>query len=227
MDGRMAEVCHNTCPGAAYTLFRCHVSIPLHQQVGKWAGSGKNSLVDDNADHVKDLSLLKEHVEPKTHSCDNVGIKEAIVSTESDNWNDRNDKSVAPSKELRLHWDLNTVMGEWVELCDDLVSERDPHDSYRTLEVASSSLFDDDDNYDEDAEEEEPRKELQTTSLPGDQLAIGKETGCRVGTNMYPSTALLGQHKDESVVAYSVDELIENADGFAGVFPGKWCLPSN
>ena len=56
----------------------------------------------------------------------------------------------------------------------------------------------------------------------GDQLAIGKETGRRLGmgTNMYPSSALLGQNKDESIVALPVDELIEKADGFAGVFPG-------
>jgi len=41
-----------------------------------------------------------------------------------------------------------------------------------------------------------------------------------MGTNMYPSSALLGQDKDESIVALPVDELIEKADGFAGVFPG-------
>ncbi|KAF7136381.1 hypothetical protein RHSIM_Rhsim08G0064800 [Rhododendron simsii] len=57
--------------------------------------------------------------------------------------------------------------------------------------------------------------------ITGDQLAIGKETGRRLGmgTNMYPSSALLGQHKDESIIALPVDELIEKADGFAGVFP--------
>ncbi|GAV77749.1 LOW QUALITY PROTEIN: hypothetical protein CFOL_v3_21219, partial [Cephalotus follicularis] len=56
---------------------------------------------------------------------------------------------------------------------------------------------------------------------PGDQLAIGKETGHRLGmgTNMYPSSALLGQIKDESIVALPIDELIEKGDGFAGVFP--------
>ncbi|KAJ9555876.1 hypothetical protein OSB04_010490 [Centaurea solstitialis] len=39
----------------------------------------------------------------------------------------------------------------------------------------------------------------------GDQLAIGKETGHRLGmgTNMYPSSALLGQHADESIAALS------------------------
>ncbi|CAM6084619.1 unnamed protein product [Calypogeia fissa] len=57
--------------------------------------------------------------------------------------------------------------------------------------------------------------------ITGDQLAIAKETGRRLGmgTNMYPSSALLGQHKDESIAAIPVEELIEKADGFAGVFP--------
>ncbi|XP_057952122.1 ATPase 11, plasma membrane-type isoform X1 [Malania oleifera] len=59
--------------------------------------------------------------------------------------------------------------------------------------------------------------------ITGDQLAIGKETGRRLGmgTNMYPSSALLGQNKDESIAALPIDELIEKADGFAGVFPGN------
>ncbi|XVF86353.1 hypothetical protein PTKIN_Ptkin18bG0032700 [Pterospermum kingtungense] len=57
--------------------------------------------------------------------------------------------------------------------------------------------------------------------ITGDQLAIGKETGRRLGmgTNMYPSSALLGQNKDDAVDTIGVDELIEKADGFAGVFP--------
>ncbi|XP_022998772.1 ATPase 9, plasma membrane-type-like [Cucurbita maxima] len=57
--------------------------------------------------------------------------------------------------------------------------------------------------------------------ITGDQLAIGKETGRRLGmgTNMYPSSSLLGQSMDESIASLPVDELIEKADGFAGVFP--------
>ncbi|XP_021686797.2 ATPase 8, plasma membrane-type isoform X2 [Hevea brasiliensis] len=57
--------------------------------------------------------------------------------------------------------------------------------------------------------------------ITGDQLAIGKETGRRLGmgTNMYPSSSLLGDCKDESIAGIPVDELIEKADGFAGVFP--------
>ncbi|KAJ7011458.1 hypothetical protein NC653_001785 [Populus alba x Populus x berolinensis] len=56
--------------------------------------------------------------------------------------------------------------------------------------------------------------------ITGDQLAIAKETGRRLGmgTNMYPSSTLLGRDRDENE-ALPVDELIEKADGFAGVFP--------
>ncbi len=57
--------------------------------------------------------------------------------------------------------------------------------------------------------------------ITGDQLAIGKETGRRLGmgTNMYPSSSLL---KDGDTGGLPVDELIEKADGFAGVFPGTF-----
>ncbi|KAM0069880.1 putative P-type H(+)-exporting transporter [Helianthus debilis subsp. tardiflorus] len=53
-------------------------------------------------------------------------------------------------------------------------------------------------------------------------LAIGKKTGRRLGmeTNMYPSSALLGDSKD-GFGALPVDELIAKDDGFAGFFPGK------
>ncbi|KAK7304777.1 hypothetical protein VNO77_42664 [Canavalia gladiata] len=57
--------------------------------------------------------------------------------------------------------------------------------------------------------------------ITGDQLAIGKETGRRLGmgTNMYPSSSLLGESKDATIASMPIDELIEKADGFAGVFP--------
>ncbi|KAG2310782.1 hypothetical protein Bca4012_025291 [Brassica carinata] len=57
--------------------------------------------------------------------------------------------------------------------------------------------------------------------ITGDQLAIAKETGRRLGmgSNMYPSASLLGNHKDENLAAIPVEQLIEKADGFAGVFP--------
>ena len=58
--------------------------------------------------------------------------------------------------------------------------------------------------------------------ITGDQLAIAKETGRRLGmgTNMYPSSTLLGEKTDD-VTGLPIDELIEKADGFAGVFPGN------
>ncbi|XP_027188362.1 plasma membrane ATPase 4-like [Cicer arietinum] len=57
--------------------------------------------------------------------------------------------------------------------------------------------------------------------ITGDQLAIAKETGRRLGmgTNMYPSSTLLGNDKDANIASIPVEELIEKADGFAGVFP--------
>ncbi|KAJ7548173.1 hypothetical protein O6H91_07G000900 [Diphasiastrum complanatum] len=57
--------------------------------------------------------------------------------------------------------------------------------------------------------------------ITGDQLAIAKETGRRLGMgiNMYPSSSLLGQFKGEPFEGVPIDELIEKADGFAGVFP--------
>ncbi|KAL9261719.1 ATPase 10, plasma membrane-type-like protein, partial [Drosera capensis] len=56
--------------------------------------------------------------------------------------------------------------------------------------------------------------------ITGDQLAIAKETGRRLGmgTNMYPSSSLLSRSNVEHE-ALPVDELVEKADGFAGVFP--------
>ena len=41
---------------------------------------------------------------------------------------------------------------------------------------------------------------------------------------MYPSSALLGNHKDPALANIPVEDLIEQADGFAGVFPGYYLL---
>ncbi|KAH6759581.1 H[+]-ATPase 8 [Perilla frutescens var. hirtella] len=59
---------------------------------------------------------------------------------------------------------------------------------------------------------------VKVKMITGDQLAIGKETGRRLGmgTNMYPSSSLLGQSNDESIASIPIDHLIEKADGFAG-----------
>ena len=44
-----------------------------------------------------------------------------------------------------------------------------------------------------------------------------------MGTNMYPSSSLLGggHEKYASIASLPVNELIDKADGFAGVFPGN------
>ncbi|PSS26393.1 Plasma membrane ATPase [Actinidia chinensis var. chinensis] len=57
--------------------------------------------------------------------------------------------------------------------------------------------------------------------ITGDQLAIAKETGRRLGmgVNMYLSSSLLSDTKDGDIATLPIDELIEKADGFAGVFP--------
>ncbi|XP_024156109.1 plasma membrane ATPase 2 [Rosa chinensis] len=54
-----------------------------------------------------------------------------------------------------------------------------------------------------------------------DQLAIAKETGrcLGMGSNMYPSSSLLGENKNGLDASLQIDELIENDDGFAGIFP--------
>ncbi|GLU01143.1 hypothetical protein SLE2022_184680 [Rubroshorea leprosula] len=58
--------------------------------------------------------------------------------------------------------------------------------------------------------------------ITGDQLAMAKETGRRLGmgTNMYPSSSLLFEDKDPSIAAaFPINEFIEMVDGFAGVLP--------
>lgn len=51
--------------------------------------------------------------------------------------------------------------------------------------------------------------------ITGDQLAIGKETGRRLGrgSSTYPSSSLPGDSKDESIASIPVDELAGKADG--------------
>ncbi|CAM6095500.1 unnamed protein product [Calypogeia fissa] len=59
--------------------------------------------------------------------------------------------------------------------------------------------------------------------ITGDQLAIAKETGRRLGmgTNMYPSSVLFAKAGEDKHIPDGMEEgeLVEQADGFAGVFP--------
>ncbi|KAI3720707.1 hypothetical protein L2E82_31699 [Cichorium intybus] len=85
-----------------------------------------SSFLDDNTDHVKDEKVLKE----------------VIVPNESDvtqNLQDNGNQKAAPSsKGLRLHWDLNTVMDDWEEPCDELLTG--PHSQENSSEGVKSNL---------------------------------------------------------------------------------------
>jgi H+-transporting ATPase len=56
--------------------------------------------------------------------------------------------------------------------------------------------------------------------ITGDQLAIAKETGRRLGmgTNMYPSSVLFSKTGEDKHIPDGMEEgeLVEQADGFAG-----------
>jgi H+-transporting ATPase len=65
--------------------------------------------------------------------------------------------------------------------------------------------------------------------ITGDQLSIAKETGRRLymGTNMYHSSVLLSSNNGQVTdTGIDIDDLIEKADGFAGVFPGQKLIES-
>ncbi|XP_076920443.1 uncharacterized protein LOC143581567 [Bidens hawaiensis] len=89
---------------------------------------------------VEDFSMSKECTKPEVkigNTC-GVDVKEGIVSPGSNgsavqpNVNDIGteveEKKVAPSKGLRLHWDLNTVMDDWEDPCDDMQIESVKHE---------------------------------------------------------------------------------------------------
>ncbi|KAI3704863.1 hypothetical protein L1987_75092 [Smallanthus sonchifolius] len=87
------------------------------------------SFVHDNEDHVGGISISKEHTTPPGIDSCPVDVKDAESNGSSIQQNlhdigkEVEEKKVVLSKELRLHWDLNTVMDEWEEPCDDLLIE--------------------------------------------------------------------------------------------------------
>ncbi|KAG5618686.1 hypothetical protein H5410_018510 [Solanum commersonii] len=140
-------------------------------------------------EQIVDLCRLSEHVKRKVHS---------II----DKFADRGLRSLAVAQQTVPEKTKESPGSPWVFV--GLLPLFDPprHDSAETIRRALVLG-------------------VNVKMITGDQLAIGKETGRRLGmgTNMYPSSSLLGQHKDESIANLPVDELIEMADGFAGVFP--------
>ena len=61
---------------------------------------------------------------------------------------------------------------------------------------------------------------VKVKMVTGDQLAIAKETGRRLGLgdHMYPSK-VLKEGPPPGTKYRSLDDIIMDADGFAGVFP--------
>lgn len=158
-----------------------------------------NTYIDSNGnwhraskgapEQIVDLCGLSEDVKRKVHS---------II----DKFADRGLRSLAVAKQTVPEKTKESAGSPWIFV--GLLPLFDPprHDSGETIKRALNLG-------------------VNVKMITGDQLAIAKETGRRLGmgTNMYPSSSLLGQHKDESIAHLPVEELIEKADGFAGVFP--------
>ncbi|KAJ8753212.1 hypothetical protein K2173_017809 [Erythroxylum novogranatense] len=140
-------------------------------------------------EQIIDLCGLKGEIEKRAH---------AIIN----NFADRGLRSLAIARQTVPEKSKESAGGPWEFI--GLLPLFDPprHDSAETIRRALELG-------------------VNVKMITGDQLAIGKETGRRLGmgTNMYPSSSLLGDHKDESIASMQIDELIEKADGFAGVFP--------
>uniref|UniRef100_A0A7N0R904 Plasma membrane ATPase n=1 Tax=Kalanchoe fedtschenkoi TaxID=63787 RepID=A0A7N0R904_KALFE len=140
-------------------------------------------------EQIIDLCRLKEDVKKKAH---------AVI----DRYADRGLRSLAVARQEVPEKSKDSPGSPWQFV--GLLPLFDPprHDSAETIRQALNLG-------------------VNVKMITGDQLAIAKETGRRLGmgTNMYPSSSLLGNHKDESIAGIPVEELIEKADGFAGVFP--------
>ncbi|CAL5440298.1 unnamed protein product [Camellia sinensis] len=140
-------------------------------------------------EQIIELCKLKDDVSKKAHD---------II----DKFADRGLRSLAVAQQAVPEKNKDSPGGPWVFV--GLLPLFDPprHDSAETIRRAL-------------------HLGVNVKMITGDQLAIGKETGRRLGmgTNMYPSSTLLGQSKDETIADIPVEELIEKADGFAGVFP--------
>lgn len=59
-------------------------------------------------------------------------------SSVQDDGKGEGDKNTVPSKDVRLHWDLNTVMDEWEEPCCDILV--DPHSVKDDLQITEKNL---------------------------------------------------------------------------------------
>ncbi|KAG5386443.1 hypothetical protein IGI04_037913 [Brassica rapa subsp. trilocularis] len=153
---------------------------------------GKAAHLVDSTTHVGHFQKILDMAHNKLQ------IKEKVHST-IDKFAERGLRSLGLAYQEVPDGDVKGEGGPWEFVA--LLPLFDPprHDSAQTIERAL-------------------HLGVSVKMITGDQLAIAKETGRRLGmgTNMYPSSSLLSANHTETV---SIDELIEKADGFAGVFP--------
>ncbi|KAF3571156.1 hypothetical protein F2Q69_00062251 [Brassica cretica] len=153
---------------------------------------GKAAHLVDSTTHVGHFQKILDMAHNKLQ------IKEKVHST-IDKFAERGLRSLGLAYQEVPDGDVKGEGGPWEFVA--LLPLFDPprHDSAQTIERAL-------------------HLGVSVKMITGDQLAIAKETGRRLGmgTNMYPSSSLLSTNHTETV---SIDELIEKADGFAGVFP--------
>lgn len=156
------------------------------------------TYIDENGDWHRCSKGAPEQI---IDLCELKGEKRAKAHAVIDNYAERGLRSLAVSQQTIPEKNKESAGSPWEFV--GLLPLFDPprHDSAETIRRALELG-------------------VNVKMITGDQLAIGKETGRRLGmgTNMYPSSSLLGQNKDDTG-GIAVDELIEKADGFAGVFP--------
>ncbi|RWW07411.1 hypothetical protein GW17_00029207, partial [Ensete ventricosum] len=157
---------------------------------GKWHRSSKGAPEQVGRCYIIDLCNMKEDAKKKVH---------AMI----DNFAERGLRALGVARQEVPAANKESAGDPWQFI--GLLPLFDPprHDSAETIRQAL-------------------HLGVNVKMITGDQLAIGKETGRRLGmgTNMYPSSTLLGD-KNDNVTGLPIDELIEKADGFAGVFPGN------
>ncbi len=128
--------------------------------------------------------------------------------------------------------DLANVTGPDRERADTAINEF-AGKGFRSLGVAKSidgeeweflgilSLFDPPRDDSKETIAQAGEHGIKVKMVTGDDTAIGRETAAQLGmgTNMHPVSELIGENADPAHLTSTQSEMIENADGFARVFP--------
>nr|KAJ0188853.1 hypothetical protein LSAT_V11C900479600 [Lactuca sativa] len=102
----------------------CHTSVydtPAPMESSAVEEHTTTRVVESYTDGV----TVKDDIAPVDSDDSSVQDNTFPVIITTDNGNSEGDKASVPSKDVRLHWDLNTVMDEWEEPCCDILV--DPH----------------------------------------------------------------------------------------------------